>query len=505
MKVPEIGFAVEQGQFPRPSDEQQAEDGIERWLTSYQTFGNPRAIANAKAFAADFDGHLILSGVFGNSNYLTQCAVKDPEFAFDLFTRGPDSCFAGVMDDLTAIRNSEINAADLARDLRRAKRRAALTIAVADITGVWQVPKVTTALSEMAETALSCACSHALREAADRGAFKLPAPDQPEVGSGLIILGMGKLGARELNYSSDIDIIIFYDEERIESNEPGALQKHFSRLARDVLRLMDERTADGYVFRTDLRLRPDPGSTPLAISVRSGLTYYAQRGRDWERAAMIKARAVAGDIEAGEQFLERLESFIWQKNLDFSAIKEIRTIKRQIDIHKGGGNVAVAGHNVKLGRGGIREIEFFVQAQQLVWAGRLPELRCRGTIDALKALVAIDQVPRSRADELTEAYYFLRRIEHRLQMINDEQTHSLPQDPDALLRFAIFLGYADEKVFTSALSERLRFVDGLFTELFEVSLLPVDDTGALNASAITDQEALPENLSAIEQFGFADP
>jgi glutamate-ammonia-ligase adenylyltransferase len=505
MQMPASDPAMEQRLIPEPSDPQQAIDGIERWLDSLEELEDKQAVANANAFLKEDNGRQRLSSVFGNSNYLTQCAVNEPKFALDLLLHGPDASFATIKKELADNRSRDVDAAGLARDLRQAKRRAALTIAVADITGVWQVPRVTAALSEIAETALSYACSHALREAAGRGAFKLPKSDQPEIGSGLIVLGMGKLGARELNYSSDIDIIILYDEERIETDDTWSLQKHFSRLARDVLRLMDERTADGYVFRTDLRLRPDPGSTPLAVSAKAGLTYYAERGRDWERAAMIKARAVAGDIEAGEQFLAQLESFIWQKNLDFSAIKEIGTIKRQIDLHKGGGDIAVGGHNVKLGRGGIREIEFFAQAQQLVWAGRIPDLRCRGTIDALETLVAINQLPASRAEELTEAYYFLRRIEHRLQMINDEQTHSLPQDEDALLRVAIFLGYEDEKAFSRALLERFKLVDERFTELFDVSLLPVDETGALNMSAIADQEPLPEDLSAIEELGYADP
>ena len=181
---------------------------------------------------------------------------------------------------------------------------------------------------------------------------------------------MGKLGADELNYSSDIDLILLYDREApaIAANEQ--LSRHFVRVSRMLVQLMSEASVDGYIFRTDLRLRPDPGSTPLAMSVQAAELYYESVGQNWERAAMIKAHPVAGNLGVGEEFLAALRPYIWRRHLDFAAIHDIHSIKRQIDAHRGGGTVKVAGHNVKLGRGGIREIEFFAQTQQLIFGGR---------------------------------------------------------------------------------------------------------------------------------------
>ena len=168
---------------------------------------------------------------------------------------------------------------------------------------------------------------------------------------------MWKLGAGELNYSSDIDLILLFDAARVPLRDRDAAQAFFTRLARELVRIVDERTGDGYVFRTDLRLRPDPRSTPLAMSVAAALAYYEGVGQNWERAAMIKARPIAGDIPAGERFLTELTPFIWRKNLDFAALADIHSIKRQIDAHRGAGRIAIEGHDIKVGRGGIREVE----------------------------------------------------------------------------------------------------------------------------------------------------
>ena len=180
------------------------------------------------------------------------------------------------------------------------------------------------------------------------------------------------------------------------------------------MRILHDRTEHGYVFRTDLRLRPDPGSTPLAIPVEAALHYYESRGQNWERAAMIKARPIAGDIEAGDAFLKELQPYVWRKYLDFAAIADVHSIKRQIHAHKGHGEIAVLGHNIKLGRGGIREIEFFVQTQQLIAGGRFPELRLRETVPMLGQLAERGWITEDvRASSMTAQYWFLRRVEHR--------------------------------------------------------------------------------------------
>ena len=243
------------------------------------------------------------------------------------------------------------------------------------------------------------------------------------------------------------------------------------RITRGLVKLLQERTADGYVFRTDLRLRPDPGSTQIAVSTAAALDYYESIGRNWERAAMIKGRACAGDIAAGDKLLLELSPFIWRKYLDFAAVADIHSMKRQIHAYRGHGEIAVEGHNVKLGRGGIREIEFFVQTQQLIAGGRHPELRGRETLAMLDVLAEREWIGAAARDELGGAYRFLRMLEHRLQMVADEQTHTLPGDREGIERFARFFGYADRDSFAEALLGHLRNVQRHYATLFEI----VDD------------------------------
>ena len=294
-------------------------------------------------------------------------------------------------------------------------------------------------------------CAIFCARVATSGAISPVDPADPEPGSGLFVLGLGKLGGRELNYSSDIDLILLYDPASPAAPAPDRAQSLFGRLARDLVRILDERTGDGYVFRTDLRLRPDPRSTPLAISVPAALTYYETVGQNWERAALIKARPVAGDLIAARQFLAELQPYIWRRNLDFAAIEDIHSIKRQIQAHKGGGQIAVEGHDIKTGSGGIREIEFFAQTQQLIWGGRIRALRVGPTCAALRALAATGRIDTATADTLIDHYRFLRRVEHRLQMTDDAQTHRLPPDRAGVARIATFLGYKDPEDFVAEL------------------------------------------------------
>ena len=257
------------------------------------------------------------------------------------------------------------------------------------------------ALSLAAETAVDQAVRFLFRQARDAGQIIGPPPATPR---GYFVIAMGKLGGHELNYSSDIDVIVFYDADLAglaSGVEPSAF---FVRLTRELVRLLQEHTGDGYVFRTDLRLRPDPGATQVALSTDAGLSYYESFGQNWERAALIKARIVAGDIDAGEEFLRQLDPFIWRKYLDFASIADIHAMKRRVHAHKGHGTIAVAGHDIKLGRGGIRDIEFFAQTQQLIAGGRHPELRLRGTIETLQELARGGWIEAKAADDLTHAY-----------------------------------------------------------------------------------------------------
>ncbi|MGO7158815.1 bifunctional [glutamine synthetase] adenylyltransferase/[glutamine synthetase]-adenylyl-L-tyrosine phosphorylase, partial [Rhizobium johnstonii] len=238
--------------------------------------------------------------------------------------------------------------------LRIIKRKVAFLVALADLARIFDGRATTAWLSELAEASVAAAIDHLLLAAHEGGKLRLRDVAAPSDGSGLIVLGMGKLGASELNYSSDIDLVVVFDEQAGIVPDPDDAIEVFPRMMRRLVRILQERTADGYVFRTDLRLRPDPGSTPLAIPVDAAMIYYEGRGQNWERAAFIKARAVAGDLAAGGDFLRGLAPFVFRKYLDYAAIADIHSIKRQIHAHKGHGAIAVKGHNVKLGRGGIR-------------------------------------------------------------------------------------------------------------------------------------------------------
>jgi glutamate-ammonia-ligase adenylyltransferase len=486
--------------LPAPADAAQLRLGLMHWQEAAESADPALAVA-MRALAAEPAGQRLLASLFGNSPFLTQCCLKEPNFLIRLVQQGPDAIFA----ELDQWLNQHFHLADdergLMRDLRLAKRRAALLVAIADIAGWWSLERVTGALSAIAEATLGNTVRHLLAAAATAGEIELAHPAQPERDSGLIVLGMGKLGAGELNYSSDVDLIVLFDAATLRYTGRRSPAQFFARLAQDLVRIMAERTADGYVFRTDLRLRPDPASTAPALSVLAALTYYESAGQNWERAALIKARPVAGDRAAGADFLAELRPFLWRKHLDFAAIEDIHSIKRQINAHRGGGRIAVAGHNIKLGRGGIREIEFFAQTQQLIWGGRLPALRQAATCEALAALAAAGRISAETAAELTEAYRFLRRVEHRLQMIDDAQTHTLPADAAGLTRLATFLGFPSLQAFSAELLRHLSTVENRYAALFE---------GAPTLSApgnlvFTGSEDDPDTLKTIARLGFADP
>ncbi len=494
--------------LPRPADPEAAARGRESFIQRCRDGADGDAgaplVVFAEALDADAWGRRLLEAVFGNSPYLSASILRDPESFQWIVEDGPGAVARAAIEEARSDLKALEDEAALARGLRNGKRRLSLAVALADIANIWSLEDVTSALSDFAEAAISAACAFVIRRAAARGAFELRDPENPEHGSGYFVLAMGKLGAGELNYSSDIDLVCLYDADRIRTTDPDGLQNHAIRMTRTLARLLDERTVDGYVFRTDLRLRPDPGSTPLAISVLAAETYYESVGQNWERAAMIKARTVAGDTEAGDAFLQNLKPFVWRKNLDFAAIQDIHSIKRQIHAHKGGGVIRTLGHNIKIGRGGIREIEFFAQTQQLIWGGREPDVRCRRTLDALQALVKLDQVLADVAHELEAAYRFLRRVEHRLQMTRDEQTQVLPDDDEGFAALALFLGFDDAAAFTEELLQQLETVQQHYAALFEDAPALSAGTGAGNL-VFTGVEADAGTLKTLAELGFANP
>ncbi len=444
----------------------------------------------------------LLAGVLAGSLYLSGLIERDLPRLQRILMRPPETRLAELKAELSGALKEAASRAAAMRALRTFKAEVALLTALADVAGVWAVLEVTAALTECADAAVAGAVDFLFREAAARGQWLGKASDGRVAGSGFIVLAMGKSGAGELNYSSDVDLIVFYDLDRIALAPVQEPLKFFVRLARDLVQLLAERTGDGYVFRTDLRLRPDPGATQLALSTQAALLYYESFGQNWERAALIKARPCAGDLQAGSQLLEDLAPFIWRKYLDFAAIADIHAMKRQIHAYRGFGRIAVAGHNIKLGRGGIREIEFFVQTQQLIAGGRQPDLRVPQTLEALRRLAARGWIKESVGRELSEAYVFLRRIEHRLQMVADEQTHEIPDDPARLASFAQFCGYPDVESFSRELTARLETVQRHYAALFEDS--PELTAGGVNMVFAGGQDD-PATVAALKEMGYSRP
>ncbi|WP_299731236.1 glutamine-synthetase adenylyltransferase [uncultured Tateyamaria sp.] len=349
------------------------------------------------------------------------------------------------------LRAPEGNMETLRPALRVAKRRVALLAGLADLGGAWSLEQVTGPLTELADMACTAALDAAIAHQVRRGKL-------PDENPGLFVLAMGKMGAHELNYSSDIDLICLFDETRHAPGDHASIRKALVRAVQDMSGMLSDLTADSYVFRTDLRLRPDPAVTPVVLSTGAAMRYYESLGRTWERAAYIKARACAGDLEAGNRFLADLRPFVWRRHLDFAAVQDAHNMRLAIRQHKGtGGPITLLGHNMKLGRGGIREIEFFTQTRQLISGGRDPDLRVRGTVEGLDRLANKGWIDAPVAAALSDHYRFARTVEHRLQMVRDAQTHSLPTSQEEFERLAAMMD-TDRAQLETELVERLSAV-----------------------------------------------
>lgn len=323
-----------------------------------------------------------------------------------LASDGCDAAFGRLMGDLAG--------EPIMPRLRRARGDLALLTALADLSGAWPLERVTAALSDFADAAIDAAIAAAL---AERGA-----PNR-----GLVALALGKLGSRELNYSSDVDLIILHEPELIPRRpheEPGEAAV---RIARRAVAILADLTPDGYVARVDLRLRPASEITPMSIAVGAAEHYYQSEALTWERVAFIRARACAGDVALGEAFLAAIRPFVWRRSLDWTAVRDIQAVSLRIRDHFEAGQGIGPGFDLKRGRGGIREVEFFAQIHQLIWGGRDPSLRAPATLDGLAALAGAGRIAPEEAATLADSYRFLRTLEHRLQMRRDEQTHAVPK------------------------------------------------------------------------------
>lgn len=365
--------------------------------------------------------------------------------------------------------------------LRIARRRLALLTAIGDLSGVYDVRRVTRLLSDFADLALDRAIEQALTERV---------PDaEPR---GFAAIALGKMGSRELNYSSDIDVIFLFDPDTMPHRPREVVEEAAVRVARRVNELLQTRDGDGYVARVDLRLRPSPEVTPIALPVEAAISYYESQALPWERAAFIRSRAAAGDMALGQGFLDAINPFIWRRALDYGAIGEIRSISLRIRDHFAQGQAFGPGYDLKRGRGGIREVEFYAQIHQLIHGGRDRALRVPATLDALEALAVAGWIDRGDATALEDAYTLLRTIEHRTQMIDDRQTHQLPPDPAALDRVARLHGLADGADLVALLRPHVERVGRVYDTLV-----------AESAPRLASD---PERLEArLGEAGFADP
>jgi glutamate-ammonia-ligase adenylyltransferase len=378
--------------------------------------------------------------------FLRNAIENHPDLVARFLAHGAEAAVAGAF--------VVASASDIAFRLRRQRTALALAVALGDLAGELSLESLTDHLSAFADVAIDESLTAAVDE-------RVPGASS----DGFAVLALGKLGSRELNYSSDVDLILLSDPERLakrDREEPG---ESAVRIARRMVELLQQRTADGYVARVDLRLRPSPEVTPIVLPVGAAIAYYESQALPWERAAFIRARAVAGDRALGQRFLDEIQPFIWRRALDFGAIDEIRDISSRIRDHFAQGQAFGPGFDLKRGQGGIREAEFFTQVQQLIHGGRDLSLRVPAVLDALPALVAAGRMDESQGLGLADAYRRLRTVEHRVQMIDDQQTHRLPVDPEALASVAALDGLADGQALIDSLEPHVRFVAGAFDSL----------------------------------------
>ncbi|MGE5501063.1 MAG: glutamine-synthetase adenylyltransferase, partial [Ignavibacteriales bacterium] len=442
-----------------------------------------------------------LAPVFGASPYLAGLARRRPQGLRRTLEGDPDARLEGILAEALA-QGAQADREEARRVLRELKADLHLLTALCDLGGVWDLDRVTGALSRFADAALRASLMQAARAEVERGRLTHVGDGEAGPVPGLFCLAMGKHGAFELNYSSDIDFTVFYEPDALPLAEGAEAPAVAVRITQLVAGMLQDRTADGYVFRVDLRLRPDPSSTQPAVPVPEAFEYYESVGQNWERAAFIKARSAAGDVPRGEAFLAELQPFIWRKHLDFAAIADIHSIKRQIHVHKVDERLEAKGADLKLGRGGIREIEFYVQTQQLILGGRQPQLRSPRTIDALKALNEAGHVDDETAAYLDSAYADLRALEHRVQMIGDEQTHRLPDNDGERKRVAALWGYDNLRSFDATVGKLLKGVNLRYGELFKGEEPLSSRFGSLIFTGVDDD---PETLRTLARMGFSTP
>ena len=483
---------------PLPSDPRAAQAALHQLEKTLKTsgFSGSRQLSTALKSRSN---QRLLRGVFGNSPFLTRTVLQTPETLIYPLLNEADEGFDQILKSISASENTTLS--DFEDHIRMCRQQVSVAVALADLSSAWDVDQVVRRLSGFADVVLQQTLRSILFDAMHNGTFVPQDPLHPEIGSGLFVLGLGKLGGRELNYSSDIDVVVFFDETKLAER----VKDHPNRFAvwavKTLVHALQAVRPTGYVFRVDLRLRPDPSSTQIALSTASASRYYQEFGQNWERAAMIKARPVAGDKQCADLFLAELSKFVWRETLDFLAIEDIQAIKGQLEYHAGSQTIAFEGQNIKLGRGGIRQIEFFVQTQQLIFGGRETDLRVKGTLAALRALMQDGHINSRAFTHLTSAYRYLRQLEHRLQMIEDQQTHTMPMDHASLERVALFHGEKNVRRLKSRLLTHLSNVEQHFEHLFKGSEPVSLSQGPLVFTGVEDD---PATLVTLERLGFKE-
>ncbi|MCW8971771.1 MAG: bifunctional [glutamate--ammonia ligase]-adenylyl-L-tyrosine phosphorylase/[glutamate--ammonia-ligase] adenylyltransferase [Gammaproteobacteria bacterium] len=442
--------------------------------------------------------------VLALSDFVAQTLVREPALLTELMNSGDlhrqydELHYRRVLGDRL---EDCLNEAQLGELLRRYRRREMVRIAWRDLTGHADLVETTADLSNLADAAIDSALALLYRWHCEQWGTPHDADGVPQQ---LVVLGMGKLGAHELNFSSDVDLIFCYPEdgETSDGRRSIANQEFFIKLSQALIRTLDSNTAYGFVFRVDMRLRPFGESSALAASFDAMEDYYQVHGREWERYAMIKARVVAGDKQAGAVLMKRLKPFVYRKYVDFGAFESLREMKAMIarEVKRKGME-----SNVKLGAGGIREVEFIGQAFQLIRGGREPTLQVRRILSVLEALRGFDLLPDFVVDELVTAYLFLRNTEHRLQEFAEQQTHLLPNDELGRQRLAFGMGYEEWSAFEKVLRGHMRRVHEHFEQVFAAPQTEHAESDELDLTGVW-QGTLDEEqaLAALTRAGFAE-
>lgn len=452
--------------------------------------------------------------VWIGSDFVAELCVTSPAMLFELLDSGDlqrNYSKQDYIDKLVARLQDVSSEEELMRELRLFRQREQMRIIWRDLARTAKLTDTTTQVSRLADVCIDQALSWLYRQACEKWGTPSTLINDEWVPQQMVVIGMGKLGAKELNVSSDIDLMFTYQGKGCTQGGARELdnQEFFVRLGQRLIHVLDSRTADGFVFRVDMRLRPYGQSGALALNFDAMCQYYQLQGRDWERYAMIKARIVAGDKQAGIQLREELRPFVYRKYLDYSAIEALRSMKeliRREEKQRGLQN------DVKLGSGGIREIEFIAQVFQLIRGGKDKRLQQRGLRGVFDTLVETEIMPAADAQGLMGAYEFLRNTEHAIQAVKDQQTQRLPNDELGQLRLAYSMGFETWQAFSDALADHRRFVHEQFSQL----IAPPQETTDENSVELQQWQVLWRQLSRqelneewalefVEGKGFVEP